>query len=170
MISVRPSLLEDAEKAARLHVFEKDMSWQILLSVFEKEFSLCLKHPELRTYFMAFANDELVSYAGARFYNQQTDENMYGTTALLPTGWYLRGIKVHPDWRRQGLARQMTQQRINWISKRSKTVSVFLDDENKVSLPMYYELGFVEKSRGWTFTEPYRIAQGTRGILLELFL
>ncbi len=166
-ITIRTARLEDAEAVAKLHCLEKTTSWQTFMELFRNEFSICTNHPDERTYFLAFSGDELVGYAGARYYQQTSDENMYGTSNLLPSGWYLRGIKTHPDWRRQGLAKTMTLKRLEWLSLRSNLCFVFLDDENKISLPMYFELGFEEVSRGWTFSDATRKAKSTLGILLK---
>lgn len=165
-IHFRRATLADAEKAARLHVLEKDLSWQTLLPVFTKEFSICDQSPDLRIYDLALVGDNIIGYAGARHFDNETDENMYETENPLPTGWYLRGIKVHPDWRRLGLAKQLTLQRLSWLSQRSNKIYVFLDDANKPSLAMYHELGFRELSRGWTFTNPARRVNGNNGLLL----
>lgn len=162
---IRMATAQDIEKVAKLHVLEKNLLWSSAVSVFETEFSICAQYPDLRSYFLCFHESDLISYAGARYYDQLLDENMYGTNDLLPSGWYLRGIRVHPDWRRNGIARKMTIKRLEWLSKRSKQIYVFLDDENKISLPMYYELGFKEQSRGWTFSDTKR---KTQGILLKL--
>jgi predicted N-acetyltransferase YhbS len=93
---------------------------------------------------------------------------MYGTAQLLPTGWYLRGIKVHPEWRRAGLARELTRRRLDWLSQKTKEVFVFLDDESKVSLPMYHEFGFKLVSKGWEFLSYEQKREDQRGILLSL--
>ena len=167
---VRAATLFDVDAAAKLHVLDKDLQWETLVPVFHSEFSRAVALPNDRVYFLVFDNDELIAYAGARSYNPASDENMYNTTELLPEGWYLRGIKVHPDRRRQGLARELTIRRIKWLAERSNHIFVFLDDENKVSLPMYFELGFKEKSRGWNFSDEHRISKGTQGILLERFI
>lgn len=96
-IVIRTATLQDAEKSARLHVLEKDLSWRELLPVFKNEFAICVQNPNLRIYYLAFIGDDLIGYAGAHFYNNAVVENMYDTQDLQPTGWYLRGIKVHPD-------------------------------------------------------------------------
>jgi RimJ/RimL family protein N-acetyltransferase len=168
-LTIRVATLQDVEKTAQLQAMEKNMPWESLTPTFEAEFSICAAQPKVRIYLLAFSGEELVSYAGARSYNQSIDENMYGTSELLPSGWYLRGIKVHPKWRRKGLAREMTLRRLDWLFQRTNHVYVFLDDENKVSLPMYLDLGFNEVSRGWIFSEPQRIAKGKKGLLLDLY-
>ena len=166
-IAIRTARLEDAEVVAKLHGLEKATPLSVFIELFRSEFSNCANHPEEKTYFLAFSGHDLVGYAGARFYRQLSDENMYGTTDLLPDGWYLRGIKTHPDWRRRGLAKVMTLKRLEWLSLRADHSFVFLDDENKVTLPMYFELGFEEVSRGWTFSDPARKVKNTLGILLR---
>ena len=128
---IRESNFQDAEKAAKLHVLEKDLSWQTLLPVFAGEFSICSDHPDLRTYFVAFEEDQLIGY---------------------------------------GLAKKLTIKRIDWLFLRAKNIYIFLDDPKKPSLAMYYDLGFKDKSRGWTFTNPHRIANGNDGLLLEMTL
>lgn len=157
----------DAENASKLFCMEKSISWQEALQTFKDEFLLSSQESSNRIYYLAYLDNELLSFAGARKYEQSTDENMYGTSNLLPSGWYLRGLKVHPDWRRRGLGKEITLLRLKWLSERSDHSFVFLDDENKITVPMYYQLGFKEVSRGWEFSEPNRIAKGKKGLLLK---
>ncbi|MGE4210594.1 MAG: GNAT family N-acetyltransferase [Oligoflexales bacterium] len=164
---MRPARLEDKRAVAELHCLEKSLPLDACIDLFHREFTICASEPEKRTYLLALSDQQLVGYAGARYYDQNKHENMYGTANLLPTGWYLRGIKIHPEWRRRGLARTMTTKRLEWLGARSDHALVFLDDENKVTLPMYFELGFIEVSRGWTFCDPHRVAKNTTGILLR---
>ncbi len=164
----RKATLKDVQAAATLHALEKDTAKIDFEKMFLHEFSACVNSPEKRVYYLAFSENELISYAGARLYEPLVDENMYGTLTPLPAGWYLRGIKVHPQWRRKGLARSMTLKRLEWIKKRASQCYVFLDDENKVTLPMYFDLGFNEVSKGWGYSDPRRASKNTKGILLQV--
>jgi GNAT superfamily N-acetyltransferase len=101
------------------------------LKLFKDEFTLCDTMPDQRVYFLANAPTSLIAYAGAGFYDQKQDENMYGTSQSLPAGWYLRGLKVHPEWRRAGIARELTKRRLSWLAERTNTVFVFLNNENR---------------------------------------
>jgi GNAT superfamily N-acetyltransferase len=160
--------LKDAERAAALFGIGKELDSQIAINLFKGEFLACERLPDQRTYFLANSGDALVAYAGVRFYNQDQDENMYSTTQLLPTGWYLRGLKFHPDWRRMGVAREITNRRLEWLKKRAETIFVFLNDDTKETIPMYHELGFKEVSRGWSFLSSEWKREGQMGILLSL--
>jgi GNAT superfamily N-acetyltransferase len=136
--------------------------------LFTKEFSICATNPDRRIYLLAHADEVFAAYAGARFYDQAVDENMYGTKQLLPTGWYLRGLKVHPHWRRIGVAREITKRRLEWLAKKTETVMVFLNDESKETLPMYYDFGFKMISDCWEFIDNKHKREGQRGVLLSL--
>lgn len=157
-----------AEQAADLFLDGKALDRAKAVNLFRDEFSICENCPDQRVYFLASIEKSLVAYAGARFYNQVLDENMYQTLQLLPTGWYLRGLKVHPQHRRTGIAREMTKRRLGWIAERANVVFVFLNDEDKETVPMYQDFGFKTISRGWQFLSYEHKRPDQRGILLQL--
>lgn len=158
----------NAEHAADLFLDGKDLNKAEAVNLFRDEFSFCENHPDQRVYFLASTENSLVAYAGARFYNQDLDENMYQTVQLLPTGWYLRGLKVHPRYRRFGIAREMTKRRLAWLTERTKIVFVFLNDKNKETIPMYFDFGFKTVSTGWEFLNYEHKRPDQRGVLLQL--
>jgi GNAT superfamily N-acetyltransferase len=169
-LTFRPASSADAELAAELFLDGKALDRPAAVELFKNEFFLCETVPDRRTFILAWDDTSLIAYAGARFYDPQQDENMYGTSQLLPAGWYLRGLKVRIKWRRTGVARELTRRRIEWLSARTKTVFVFLNDEKKETRPMYHQLGFEMISTGWEFLEQNRKRHDQRGILLGLNL
>lgn len=150
-LNFREATQDDAKACAKLHSIDNPQLIESNIEVFKREFEECEKIPSQRTYFLAFDEKELIAFAGARFYDQDQHENMYKTKKLLPTGWYLRGIRVNRDWQRLGIARLLTQKRLNWLNEKSERVYVYLTDENKETIPMYRELGFEDHSRGWEY-------------------
>ncbi len=160
--------VKHAEQAADLFLDGKVLQRAEAIQLFTDEFSICESHPDQRVYVIAEFSNRLVGYGGARFYDQAKDENMYQTSKSLPTGWYLRGLKVHREFRRSGIARKITIRRLSWLKDRTSLVFVFLNDENKETIPMYQDFGFETVSKGWEFLsyEHKRIDQ--RGILLRL--
>jgi GNAT superfamily N-acetyltransferase len=169
-LTFRPAAPSDAELAAELFLDGKTLDRPAAVELFKNEFFLCETMPDRRTYFLAWDDTSLIAYAGARFYDPQQDESMYGTSQLLPTGWYLRGLKVRTEWRRTGVARELTGRRIEWLATRTQTIFVFLNDEKKETLPMYHQLGFETISTGWEFLEQNHKRLDQRGILLGLNL
>ena len=167
-LTFRNASISDSEQAAELFSDGKTLERSATIDLFKNEFALCESLPDRRTYILASDGSSLIAYAGARFYDQQQDENMYGTSQLLPTGWYLRGLKVRLDWRRAGVARELTNRRIKWLAERTKVAFVFLNDENKETLPMYREFGFELVSRGWEFLSYDHKRPGQKGVLLRL--
>ena len=68
-----------------------------------------------------------------------------------PAGWYLTGLSVDPDWRRRGIARALTEERLDWVAARSDAAWYFANAENRVSLALHASLGFVEVTRDFSF-------------------
>lgn len=64
-----------------------------------------------------------------------------------PAGFYLGGVSVHPDHRRRGFGRALTQARLDWIWERSNTAYYFTDDTNVASMRMHAAFGFEEIAR-----------------------
>lgn len=77
----------------------------------------------------------------------------YGRTGLFrppqdapdnaaPAGFYLFGLVVHPDHRRQGLGQALTTYRLNWLAPRTGRMWYFADVGNPVSTALHESVGF----------------------------
>jgi ribosomal protein S18 acetylase RimI-like enzyme len=68
-----------------------------------------------------------------------------------PDGWYLTGIVVDPPYRRQGIGSKLTEARLEWISKRGRSVYYFTNARPQVRIALHRQFGFVEIARGPEF-------------------
>jgi ribosomal protein S18 acetylase RimI-like enzyme len=57
-------------------------------------------------------------------------------------GWYLMGVMVHPDFRRQGIARQLTRRRIRWLESRTRKVRYFTHEDNDIARALHDKFDF----------------------------
>lgn len=64
-----------------------------------------------------------------------------------PEGFYLTGVTVLPEFRRAGLARDLTTRRLEWIGQRADDAWYFAAAENAASVRLHDELGFSEVLR-----------------------
>lgn len=82
----------------------------------------------------------------------------------MPEGWYLTGVVVHPDHRRQGIGRRLTVARLEELARRGvDEVWYFAAAVNTVSLDLHTDLGFVEVTRD--FDAPWVSFTGGEGVL-----
>lgn len=98
----------------------------------------------------------------------------YGTTAWMdlstqdgarnvPDGWYLTGVVVAPAYRRRGVGRLLTEERLRWLGPRTDSVWYFATAMNKSSLDLHTALGFQEVTRD--FAVPGVTFTGGEGVL-----
>ncbi len=85
-----------------------------------------------------------------------------------PAGWYLSGLSVDPDWRRRGIARALTQERLDWVAARADEAWYFANARNRVSFALHASLGFVEVTRDFAF--PGVEFRGGAGVLCRVDL
>lgn len=83
-----------------------------------------------------------------------------------PAGHYLTGVTVLPEFRRAGLARNLTAARLGWIGQRAEEAWYFASAENAASIRLHEQFGFAEVLRapsihGVSF-------EGGEGILFRL--
>lgn len=78
-------------------------------------------------------------------------------------GWYLTGVIVEPEHRRRGVARNLVQARLDWLSTRADRAWYFASAQNEASLELHREFGFSEVTR--TFEVPGVTFTGGVGVL-----
>jgi aminoglycoside 6'-N-acetyltransferase I len=85
-----------------------------------------------------------------------------------PSGHYLMGITVAPEFRRQGVATQLVRARLDWIRARDDRAYYFTNERNLASIALHARLGFREIARARQFR---RVTfDGGTGILFSLDL
>ena len=82
-----------------------------------------------------------------------------GNISLIPFNtlgrviYLLANVAVHPDYRRRGIARQLTEAALAWTqNKRIHSVWLQVRDDNIPAIQLYESTGFVERARRTTWT------------------
>lgn len=96
---------------------------------------------------VAVVGDEVVGYGGVIRHELKPDDPP--TTA--PTGYYLIGLIVSPDWRRHGIGELITRDRIRWTAERADAVYYFANQANGAILDLNQSFGFTEVTRDFIF-------------------
>ncbi|MCY0906594.1 GNAT family N-acetyltransferase [Arthrobacter sp. H14-L1] len=68
-----------------------------------------------------------------------------------PGGHYLGGVTVVPELRRHGIARALTQARLDWIWGRTDSAWYIVNLSNRASIELHRQWGFVEVARAAKF-------------------
>jgi len=96
-----------------------------------------------------------VPFAG---YVWQQDGRLVGNVSIIP--YYVRGrrfylianVAVHPDYRRRGIAHDLTNQAVEYSRQRgSPSVWLHVREENYPAVTLYEKLGFQEQARRTTW-------------------
>jgi ribosomal protein S18 acetylase RimI-like enzyme len=85
-----------------------------------------------------------------------------------PPGYYLGGVTVHDEFRRGGIGRELTRQRLLWIAPRAAEAYYFANAQNRASIDLHARFGFVEVTRD--FSVPSATFTGGIGILFRIDL
>ncbi len=59
-----------------------------------------------------------------------------------PDGWYLLGLVVDPRFRRMGVGRRLTAERLRWLRAHTDKVWYFVSSANQASIDLHAEFGF----------------------------
>lgn len=105
-----------------------------------------------------------------------TEGHLVGNLSLIPIqnqgqhNYLIANVAVHPEFRRQGIARQLTLKAIKYIQKRgAQAVWLHVRAENSAAVNLYHELGFVERARRttWFSQVDYLPAPAPEGIKIR---
>lgn len=85
-------------------------------------------------------------------------ERLVGNLSLIPIqtqgqrNYLIANVAVHPEFRRRGIARQMTLKALEYAKQRSApSVWLHVRTENNAAVNLYRELGFAERARRTTW-------------------
>jgi ribosomal protein S18 acetylase RimI-like enzyme len=87
-------------------------------------------------------------------YVWEQDDKIVGNASLIP--YYLSGkrrylianVAVHPDYRRRGIARQMTESIVEGVRARgAPSIWLHVRDDNQAAIDLYSSLNFIERTR-----------------------
>ncbi|NQD86745.1 GNAT family N-acetyltransferase [Paenarthrobacter sp. CM16] len=82
-----------------------------------------------------------------------------------PAGHYLGGVTVRPGFRRQGVAVELTRDRLQWVWERAESAWYVVNARNEASLALHARWGFREVARRPGF-HTVRF-DGGEGVLLQ---
>jgi ribosomal protein S18 acetylase RimI-like enzyme len=166
--TIRSATLDDVDELARLAVAENrrspsdgrgSTSLEFWRNLFTNNLGRHDRHVKV-----AEAATGLVGYGRTGWYDPASD----APANTAPAGWYLNGLSVEPDWRRRGIARTLTAERLDWVAARADAAWYFANAQNRVSLALHASLGFVEVTRDFSF--PGAEFPGGAGVLCRVDL
>jgi ribosomal protein S18 acetylase RimI-like enzyme len=89
----------------------------------------------------------------------QENGKIVGNISLIPFAslggpiYLIANVAVHPDYRRKGIARALTNAALQWIAKRRvRSVWLQVRDTNLPAIRLYESIGFIERARRTTWT------------------
>ena len=88
--------------------------------------------------------------------------------AGAPSGFYLTGVVVAEEWRRRGVASELTRARLAWIAERTDEAFYVANERNRVSIALHEAFGFEELTR--EFAIPGVTFDGGAGVLFRIAL
>lgn len=88
--------------------------------------------------------------------------NFVPSSVTIPEGYYLSGIRVHDDHRREGIARELGAARLDWLRRRTSNVYASIPAPNQPARRYLGSLGFAEIPTPTPRTQP------TDAVLMEI--
>jgi len=132
--SIRPAVLGDAEQLDEVSLAARGTAGSDAREAISDEGRLVL---------VAEATGEIIGWAKTHYYGE--------ASGSAPTGHYLGGVNVHPDFQRRGIGSALTSARLDWIWTRSPEAWFVTNAQNKSSIALHAGFGFTEVARSGDF-------------------
>ena len=148
------------EGVARLIAERNNIKVGELISSLERTFERAERDEIAFQMFVAVDDYTVVGYGKCQWLAASTIDGAHG----LPDGWYLMGMIVDSNYRRQGIGRRLCEARVRWIKQQADEAFYYVNALNEVSIRLHKHLGFREISRSFGF--PGLVFQGGQGGVL----
>jgi ribosomal protein S18 acetylase RimI-like enzyme len=109
---------------------------------------------------VACLEQQLLGYGRCLQFQQPQD----APANCVPSGWYLMGMIVHPEFQRQNIGRALTEARLEWLRQHCNSVYYFANSLNKASIRLHAQLGFVQVAEHIAFPG-VNFSRGGHGLL-----
>jgi ribosomal protein S18 acetylase RimI-like enzyme len=136
-VGYRMAEANDAEQIARLTAMREGTpeNFAVYLERISKELSMSPSSWIL----VAEIEKTIVGFGRAAYFDTKTIKPRFPS----PSGWYLMGVIVKPEFRRKRIADALTKLRIARISKIAQEVYFVVNAGNRVSIELHEQLGFI---------------------------
>ncbi len=110
---------------------------------------------------VAERSDRVVGYARAGYFHAPAD----APANVAPNGWYLQGVVVRSECRRNGIGHRLTRERLDWIAMRAHRALYVANVRNAASIDLHRAFGFKEITRDFVLPGvQFEAESGGRGI------
>jgi len=140
-IKIRLAIPTDANDISKIEVnvygeypdSQKEVIKKIIEAIKSQESDESLKKT-----WIALKNEKIIGFSKLGFNNAIDD------SSDLIEGWYLTGITIHPNWRRVGIGKLLTETRMTWLKNKTNEVYYWSNKNNKASELLHKFFGFKE--------------------------
>ena len=157
---IRPALLTDAAELGRIEAVREGGDAAPYASRLERAI-VSFRTASEGLILAAQHSRRLVGIAKIRHFVPSND----APRNVAPAGWYLSGVIVVPEYRRRGIGRHLTEARLEWVAQRDQSAYYFSNVQNRVSIELHQQFGFVELTSDFTY--PGAMFEGGIGVLFR---
>lgn len=102
-----------------------------------------------------YATEKVIGYSHIEYCDFTAEEYKQYTGHNTPSGWYLLGLGVYPEYRRLGIGTRLTEIRMKWARDNSdeKKVYFYTNPHNITSQKFHEELGYKRIEGEWVFKD-----------------
>jgi len=159
---LRQAVFEDYIEAAKITTDREGekADHEKNLELFKKHFG---KDSRENKYFVAYiidkndpdATEKVIGYSHIEFCNFASEEYKKYKNINCPSGWYLLGLGVYPEYRRLGIGTKLTEIRMKWakVNSGEKKVYFYTNPKNVTSQRFHEVMGFKRIEGEWTFKD-----------------
>lgn len=144
---VKPANRDHVSAIAKLISERDDLNLDKTIKSIHGEFDRIVNDDVKKFFCVAETENGVVGFGRCQFLPTKSITGASG----MPEGWYLMGTIVDPNYRRQGIGRELCALRIKWLQQFTNVVYYYASALNRASIKLHEEFGFREISRNFRF-------------------